>query len=160
MVFQDILFLKKIIAPIAGLLIFFILDRILKAYFLASDIIWQEIPYVSFHFVKNTGIAFSISLPNWLLFPLMAAAGLFIFYFFRLSYERKDFFPFIGLLSLIFGASSNFYDRVAYGYVIDYIDIKNFSVLNFSDIMITLGLIILLFSEFYKKQKIDISKKF
>lgn len=153
-------FLKKIIAPITGLLIFFILDRILKAYFLASDMLWQEIPYVSFHFVKNTGIAFSISLPHWLLFPLMAAAAFFLFFFFRLSCEKKDFFSFTGLLSLIFGASSNFYDRVVYGYVIDYIDIKNFSVLNFSDIMITLGLIILLFSEFYKKQKIDISKKF
>lgn len=53
----------------------------------------------------------------------------------------------VGLLGnalLIGGALSNLFDRLYWGYVLDYINIANFTVLNFADFAIVAGLIILL----------------
>jgi signal peptidase II len=38
------------------------------------------------------------------------------------------------------GAFSNLYDRLHYGYVIDYFDLKYFTVFNLSDVMIIIGI--------------------
>ena len=48
---------------------------------------------------------------------------------------------------IIFGAVSNLYDRLKYGFVIDYFDLKYFTIFNIADAMIffgALGVIIVL----------------
>jgi lipoprotein signal peptidase len=42
------------------------------------------------------------------------------------------------------GALSNALDRLIYGYVIDYLDVLNFTVLNIADILISLSAFILI----------------
>jgi signal peptidase II len=48
------------------------------------------------------------------------------------------------LTFIIFGAISNILDRLIYGYVIDYLELKYFTVFNLADVMISGGAIILL----------------
>ena len=50
----------------------------------------------------------------------------------------------IGLLLILLGALSNFFDRLAYGYVIDYFYLKNFTIFNLADASISGGAILAL----------------
>ena len=50
------------------------------------------------------------------------------------------------LFAIIMGAASNLFDRLKYGYVIDYLDLKYFTVFNLADAMIIFGVAILLIS--------------
>ncbi len=51
----------------------------------------------------------------------------------------------IAMAVLIIGALSNFYDRVAYGGVIDFLRIGHSSVINLSDVYIIVALIVMVF---------------
>ncbi len=50
----------------------------------------------------------------------------------------------VGALFMIFGALGNLTDRLVHGFTIDYLVIFSRSVINFSDILILLGLFLLL----------------
>ena len=54
---------------------------------------------------------------------------------------KKDYIKAWLLLAIIFGAISNLFDRIKYGYVIDYLDLKYFTVFNLADVMIVGGVI-------------------
>ncbi len=54
---------------------------------------------------------------------------------------------------IVLGAGSNLLDRIKYSYVIDYIDLKYFTVFNIADTMISLGVALLLFYELKTKEK-------
>ena len=66
----------------------------------------------------------------------------------------------VGML-IAAGAASNFFDRVRYGAVIDYIDVRWFTVLNIADIMISVGaaLLVLMLWREDKKIRLDTTKK-
>jgi len=49
------------------------------------------------------------------------------------------------------GALSNFLDRILYGYVIDYIDIRIWPIFNFSDLCISTGVALIIFSSLHIK---------
>ena len=51
------------------------------------------------------------------------------------------------LLTLILGASGNFFDRVMNGYTTDYLLLFGRSIINLSDILIVLGVLLLLAQE-------------
>lgn len=48
------------------------------------------------------------------------------------------------LTILIFGAILNFTDRIKFGYVVDYFDLKYFTVFNVADVMITTSIVFLI----------------
>ena len=48
------------------------------------------------------------------------------------------------LTTILFGAISNILDRFSYGYVVDYLELKYFTVFNLADMMISGGVIVLL----------------
>lgn len=54
---------------------------------------------------------------------------------------------------LLGGAISNLVDRLRFGYVVDYIDLKAFPVFNLADVAIILGSLMLLVEIFRKKDK-------
>lgn len=56
--------------------------------------------------------------------------------------ERRNFLLSAGLLFIIFGGASNLFDRIFFGYVIDWIRVffLPISIFNIADIMIVLGL--------------------
>lgn len=93
----------------------------------------------------NSGIAFSIPLPSWLILisnVILIVIGL------RLAIKYLDF-KFVKtqiLVALILGgALSNILDRLRFGEVIDFISIYRYPVFNLADSFITVGVILLIF---------------
>ena len=131
------------IAIALAIAIFFTLDRWLKLLALgsagATPVIFGDV--LSFHFIANYYMAFSLPLGGWILnaaiILIIVALAVYAAY---LQVERKEMRTDIILtLFIIVGALSNLTDRLRYGYVIDYLDLRYFTIFNLSDILITLS---------------------
>ncbi|HZJ41702.1 MAG TPA: signal peptidase II [Patescibacteria group bacterium] len=131
------------IAIISLIAIFFSLDRYLKNLALNLNI-GENYPlitdYFSFSFAKNSNIAFSLPLSTKIIFPIIITAIIFLTFAITSNIYKKRALTLDSLLLtfILFGAISNMLDRLLYGYVIDYLSLKNFSIFNLADIMITL----------------------
>lgn len=143
---------KRLFLNIAYLFIiamFFILDRILKKMALKQGLFVSKSlidNILGFKLFFNRNIAFSLPVSGSLLTLSISLVCLsFLIYIIYLLKNKKAKILFIFLLSLIlFGALSNLIDRLLYGAVIDYLDLKFFTVFNLADLMISGGMIIYL----------------
>ena len=147
-------------------LLIFLLDRLSKIYviyldkkFPGSEIFSSK--YLNINLIWNDGIAFGLlsfnqnSLYNLISFLIFLI--IIIIFFMILKSERLKKYS---LLMILGGALGNFFDRVFYKSVPDFIDlhIGNFHwfIFNIADIFITLGVIFMIFLEFtdmnYKKK--------
>lgn len=147
-------FIKKNIAIII-IAIFFLIDRYLKFLIFQTK---QKINIIdnilSFSFSKNYGIAFSLKIFSPEIITVITGAIIALLFFY-LIYLNKNKFPSsirLSLLAIILGALSNWLDRLLYGYVVDYLEILKLSVVNLADILISLGVIYLLFSTYKKNE--------
>lgn len=139
----------KNIAVILIIAMFFIIDRFLKMLALnmeadkTKNIIGQ---IFSFSFTKNYNIAFSLPLGGPVLNIIIISLILVIILIIGHSIwqEKKISKKSIVLTFILFGAISNIVDRLKYGFVIDYLELKYFTIFNLADIMISLGAIILI----------------
>lgn len=130
-----------------------LLDILLKKIFFTST---SEEYFIFGDFLKlklatNSGIAFGLNLNYYfliLIYFLIAPALLFILF---KAYQQKNNFHIIGLSLIIFGSISNLIDRVYFGFVIDYIDLKYYTVFNLADVMIVMGVIVIILDSFRKK---------
>ena len=100
----------------------------------------------TFTFTPNYFIAFSLPIGGrilelviFVLILLMVAAC-----FYLLIKKNKRILLF-GLTVVLLGSISNFIDRLNFGYVIDYLYLKHFTVFNLADTMIVSGSIIIFF---------------
>jgi len=121
-------------------LLLFIIDRALKVYFYntgADPVFLYKI--LSLHKELNTGVAFGIHIPLLIIVPIIITILALLVYLATKAYQEKDYFMFFVLNLIIAGGFSNIIDRFKYGYVIDYIDLKYFTVFNIADAMITIG---------------------
>ena len=114
--------------------------------------------------MHNTGGAFGVAEGNTGMFIItnIVVLGLII----RFIYLQKDFMDKVTLYSLfviLAGGFGNFIDRIARGYVVDFINIFpsiNFPKFNFADMYITIGWIIFAFVfALYTYKEIQNSKK-
>lgn len=104
--------------------------------------------FFKFTFAKNYYIAFSIPLGGALLNLLVFLLVGFLFFYSFIIMKRGEY-NLAGLLSITaLGASSNLYDRLTYGFVIDYLDLRWFTVFNLADMMIVSSIIIFLLLSF------------
>ena len=129
--------------------IFFIaLDRFFKVFSFANQAsefnLLGEI--LKFSYKNNYYIAFSLPLAGWPLMILIALIIVILILFGLACLKKAQIFKAVALSLIIAGASSNLFDRLKYGFVIDYLDLKYFTVFNLADIMITVGVILLLLS--------------
>ena len=95
-------------------------------------------------YVRNEGVAFGLfSGMQWIfivLTTLMLAA--IIIYMFKKRPQGKFFYFTVALI--VGGGVGNLIDRVAYGYVVDYLSLTFFKpVCNFADYCITVGVVLL-----------------
>lgn len=152
--------IKVLIFFVAGLLI---ADRLTK---------WLVLKYPDFYssqffdlrLFKNTKL-YSISLNPYLLYFLIGGVLLiFIILFFNPHYLKKgvrartkERFLKFGLALIILGGLSNFFDRIYFGYVIDYfrIFILPISIFNIADLMIIAGVILIIFNTFLIRLKVS-----
>ena len=109
-------------------------------------------------YVTNTGAAFSLLNQNPHLLSVIGFISIIICLYTVIRYANKM----SGLMlfwmgMLLAGISGNLYERLAFGYVRDFFDIKifDFPVFNISDIFITVGVVCILFimSKSYLKGK-------
>jgi len=120
----------------------FSLDRILKTLVVRTYSEGQGFPVLAgiFHItrVNNTGAAFGVlkGSGNFLLyvsFSLVIALAVYLF-----LNGRRALIPWTGALVLA-GALGNLYDRIRFGYVIDFLDFRVWPVFNVADASICLG---------------------
>lgn len=123
----------------------FAVDRVVK--FLVIEYVTNDIILIPNIFKitlqLNTGIAFSIALPQILqiiLFPILITGGLYVAF---KNLNVNKFFVQSSVGCVIGAAFGNFFDRVFLGRVVDYISIGSYPVFNFADLTITLGIFLL-----------------
>lgn len=113
----------------------------------------------SLNFIENYNIAFSLPLKGIFLniFIVLIILGLVRYLFYSLS--KNEVWNAIFLLAIILGALNNLADRLKYGFVIDYFDLKYFTVFNLADVIIVAGItgliIITTFDKNNKNSKIN-----
>ena len=139
---------------------FFFLDRITKlmivnnSHKLPIDVINN---FFTITFVKNPGVAFGW-FPDWRLPPiLMALAMILIISYYSLKLPEEERITRWALALLVGGAVGNLYDRVVYGFVVDFFLFHfgsfDFPVFNIADVIIDLGVFMLFIDIFFLSEE-------
>ena len=154
--------LKKYTTIFLIIFSFLILDIITKKYAIDNLILSYPIPvndFINFSLAFNYGAAFSLlsdagGWQRWF-FIIFNIIIILIIAYIILRDKNSGYIAFSLILS---GAIGNLYDRITFGYVIDFIELhyKNFywPIFNVADIAITIGVILLLYSMTLKNNKI------
>jgi len=142
----------------------FLLDILSKNFIQKKIIYGEQVEITSFfslvHF-QNPGAAFSFlsDQGGWQRYFLIAISLLAVLYIpWLINQYKKNILIVIGLLLILGGAIGNLYDRISYGYVIDfvYLHIAEFywPAFNVADSAISLGVLLFLYGSFknYKKR--------
>ena len=155
---------NKLIITSLGVLLIDMLSKVLIKHFILLGIRIKIIKgFLYITYVKNTGAAFSIFRNNTLFLIILSIViiGLLFYYLSKKTYLSKLENISYGLI--LGGAIGNLFDRIIYGYVIDFIDIYIFKydypVFNIADMAIVIGVIILIIDLFRGEKNGDKSRK-
>lgn len=126
---------------------FLILDQIFKliAISIPKEKFYLWKPYLGWEITTNKGIAFGLPFPSFLILIITPIILIFLIYY-LIKNPKKNNFLFLGIFLIIFGATSNFIDRLLFSATIDYWRLFT-SIINLADVMITIGAGLLIFSE-------------
>ena len=135
---------KKMTVKIFTIIFFIICDRFLK--FLAVNSFFDEPVRIAGDFFKlnfagNYNIAFSLPLSGWWLNILIILIIIALIYNLLYLFLKQKYNQAVLLFIIIIGAISNLFDRIKFGYVIDYLDLIYFTVFNLADVMIVVGVV-------------------
>ena len=154
--------LKKNITSLIIVFTVFLLDRISKYIILKFSQPLGELnisvtSFLNFHLIWNNGIAFGLFsfkqdfYYNLITLLIISITSIIIW----LSYKAEGLQK-ISYLMITGGSLGNIFDRIFYSSVLDFIDISinNFHwfIFNVADIFITIGVILLIILEFFKKK--------
>ena len=136
---------KRLLTP-AVILSVFLLDRAAKAWalrhLLKSSV--QVLPFFRLTYAQNTGVAFGMFRDSNMFFLAFSAALVGGLLLFRRRIQAYGVFAVLGLALVLGGALGNLYDRMAYGFVVDFFDFSFFpAVFNVADSAITVGAVLL-----------------
>ena len=93
--------------------------------------------------VLNTGAAFGLFRGRGAFFMISTALIIIFICAYVLRGGCKDLLTMTALGLILGGAAGNLVDRVLFGYVIDFLDLRIWPVFNLADACITIGIIIL-----------------
>jgi signal peptidase II len=136
-----------------------ILDQVSKLVIVSSMQLYQSIPITSFFkltYVRNTGAAFSFlsdagGWQRWF-FAVLAILISIIIAVWLTRLKKQETLLAVALSLILGGAMGNLIDRLAYGYVIDFLDVYyqtwHWPAFNVADSAITLGVILMLLESF------------
>ena len=140
--------------PIA--LLVFAFDTFIKTVFSCHFLPATSVPLIkgvlNLTYIRNTGVAFGFMPGQRLLLILISMAVCAIVIYFYTKTKKKDFLLRVSFAIILGGSLSNLFDRVFYGYVIDYIDLRVFPVFNLSDVAINLGVFLIILDLFMKRK--------
>ncbi len=158
---------KSFVINLLIILSIFGLDRFSKAYVisineksLSSDLFVSK--YLNINLIYNEGIAFGLlSFEENYIYQILTTIIfiIIIILLFMIFRAKTKKYEKIGLILIAGGALGNFYDRIIYNAVPDFIDlhIGNFHwfIFNIADIFITIGVLWLIFLEIISKKKVN-----
>lgn len=135
-----------------------LLDQITKRLVQTKMNIFQSISVIhnvlNFTYIVNSGAAFGIlrGKQGFFLFTTILAV-LLIFSFIK-DLKEQNVLGAISLALILGGALGNFLDRIFFGYVVDFIEVKiNWPIFNVADSSIFAGIILMFLEGFVNKQK-------
>jgi signal peptidase II len=117
----------------------------------------EFIPFIDFYLTFNSGVAFGfLDLGSRVMSNMLTFAGiLIVVYILVLLKNENDSTKKLALSIIIGGALGNIFDRLPDGYVTDFLHLKinNFSffIFNIADASITIGAVLLIYLELFKK---------
>ncbi|MEC6823818.1 signal peptidase II [Photobacterium piscicola] len=144
-------------------IIIFMIDYLSKVFIIGTMTVNGStpitvLPFMNLYYVHNTGAAFSFlstegGWQRWLLALIAVVACGFLSYKMRQASITQTAHN-IGCAFIIGGALGNLFDRIQYGFVIDFLDFhyKNhhFAIFNLADVAIFCGVILYLLSSLKK----------
>ena len=132
--------------------IIFIIDQIVKlcvGFFIplnTSITVFKNLFYISD--VHNYGAAFSILYGNRIFLIIVSVLTLVLVYHFLLKNKKFSWMDISIYTLLIGGILGNLFDRIIYGYVVDYLDFYffnyNFPIFNIADICIVCSVVLII----------------
>ena len=142
-----------------------VLDQVTKLWISNNFVYGETLAVFSFFnlvLVHNAGAAFSFlsdagGWQRWFFTAIAVIAAVWITWLLR-KFQYDKFFCF-ALALVLGGALGNLIDRIAYGYVVDFLDFYwdsyHFPAFNLADSAITCGAILLLMQSFVKREPYD-----
>lgn len=136
---------KKHISCMIMIVLIVLFDRLTK-YFAEKELMDSSIVsfipgIVQFRYAKNTGMAFSmLSGARWIFIAVTIVACVCVLYY-MFSNRCKSLWLYWSLGVIAAGGIGNLVDRIAYGYVVDFIEpiFVDFAVFNIADCAVTCG---------------------
>jgi|TARA_Y100000034_G_C6754665_1_gene335700 signal peptidase II len=136
---------NKYMVVFLAALIIVLIDQIAKFLIKTNFQLNQNLPIVKnfFHlrYIHNFGAGFGIlQQQTWILiFISITVIGVIFYYLDRIS--DKEILPQIFVGFVLGGTIGNLIDRIAYGFVIDFLDFRVWPIFNFADSFVTIGVI-------------------
>ena len=160
---------NKLTVNLIFILILFFIDRVSKFLIIRFNNETEEAniilaPFLNLNLVWNEGIAFGLLSfdddLSYRLVTLFISIVILILFFMLYKAEKLNR---VALIMVIGGATGNFFDRIYYSAVPDFVEIyyKSFHwfIFNVADIFITLGVFCLIYVELITKDKLDEKKQ-
>ncbi len=155
------------------------IELLISAAFLAVDLLTKHFIYgacketgriniikgvICFEAVENTGASFGIfSGKTAALTAISIVCAVVLLFFLFYTYQRRNLWLRSALILILAGAVGNIVDRLAFGYVRDFIyfELIDFAVFNFADSCLTVGTIVLIIYVifFYSKDEKALEEK-
>lgn len=138
--------------------LFFIIDLISKQIVTSTLKLHESIKiipnFLYLTYTKNTGAAWSILKDSRIPLLILTVIILYIIHKY-INKEKLSNFEILAYSMTIGGILGNFFDRLAYGYVIDFIDIYifgyNYPIFNLADSFIVIGIILIIICNYRKE---------
>lgn len=103
-------------------------------------------------YIQNNGVAFGLFPDQRLLLVLIGIAVCAVVVYFYSKAKREEVLFKIYLALILGGSLGNLYDRIVFGYVVDYLDFRVFPVFNFADIAINAGVFLVILDLFIRRK--------
>jgi signal peptidase II len=103
----------------------------------------RVLPFLDLSYAENTGASFGLGTgANWL-FTLISAALIAVLARQLSRWPKDNVWLQAGGALVLAGALGNFYDRLTYHFVVDFLDVHRFAVCNVADWCISAGAVML-----------------
>ena len=107
--------------------------------------------FLNLTLVHNRGAAFGFFQNQLLMFVLISILAI-AFIFYNLKNKKNSIIFQLSLSLILGGAIGNLIDRLRFGFVIDFLDLRVWPVFNLADSAITGGAILLIWESFLEKK--------
>lgn len=137
---------KKILVPllIAFFSLILLIDLLTKNYTVGIDKTFIS-GFIKFLYTENTGGAWGIFAGSQLALIIISSVAIFLIILYIIFSKAKSKLLYASLAFILAGAVGNLFDRIAFGYVRDFIkfEFMAFPIFNVADIALTVGVVLL-----------------